>query len=91
MRNAHRIKKYKLSDGQEVTCREVADEIQITESAARQRLNRSDDPDVIFVPYLASNGGQPRKIDRDKVKGTKKNTDVKTYEQYLLRKVLTTI
>jgi len=54
-------------------------------------LNRSDDPDVIFAPYLASNGGQPRKIDRDKVKGTKKNTDVKTYEQYLLRKVLKTI
>ena len=42
MKNKHLIKTYTLSDGQKVTCRQVADEIQISESAARNRLNRSD-------------------------------------------------
>jgi|TARA_R110002012_G_scaffold294885_1_gene491219 hypothetical protein len=91
MKNKHLIKKYTLSDGQKVTCRQVADEIQISESAARNRLNRSDDPKKIFAPYLRSNGGQLRKQDRDKLKGTKKNDDRKTYEEYLLKKVLKTI
>jgi hypothetical protein len=87
----HKTKTYLLSDGQKVTCRQVADEIQISESAARNRLNRSDDPEKIFAPYLRSNGGQLRKQDRDKLKGTKKNDDRKTYEEYLLKKVLKTI
>ena len=91
MKNKHLIKEYTLSDGQKVTCRQVADEIQISESAARNRLNRSDDPKKIFAPYLRSNGGQLRKQDRDKLKGTKKNDDRKTYEEYLLKKVLKTI
>ena len=91
MKNKHLIKTYTLSDGQKVTCRQIADEIQISESAARNRLNRSDDPKKIFAPYLRSNGGQLRKQDRDKLKGTKKNDDVKTYEEYLLKKVLKTI
>jgi hypothetical protein len=57
---------YNLSDGQKVTCREVADEIGISESAARNRLGRSDDPKIIFAPYSVKNGGHPRKIDRVK-------------------------
>ena len=57
---------YRLSDGQNVTCREVADEIGISESAARNRLGRSDDPKIIFAPYSVKNGGHPRKIDRVK-------------------------
>lgn len=91
MRNAHRIKKYKLSDGQEVTVQQVANEIEISEAAARNRLNRSDDPTKIFAPYSRSNGGQPRRQDKKKLKGTKKNDDGKTYEEYLLKKVLKTI
>ncbi len=91
MKNKHLIKTYTLSDGEKVTCRQVAEKVQISESAARNRLNRSDDPKKIFAPYLASNGGQPRKIDREKLKGTKKNNDNSSYEQYLLRKVLMTI
>ena len=91
MKNKHLVKTYTLSDGQEVTCRQVADEIQISESAARNRLIRTDDPKKVFAPYLRSNGGQLRKQDRDKLKGTKKNDDRKTYEEYLLKKVLKTI
>ena len=51
---------YTLADGQKVTCRQVADEIGISESAARNRLIRSDDPAYIFKPYSVKNGGKPR-------------------------------
>jgi transposase len=44
-----------------VTCRSVAKKIGVSESAARNRLNRSDDPKKIFAPYSPSNGGQPKK------------------------------
>ena len=57
-----RTKSYILRDGQEVTCRSVAAVIGISLSAARGRLNRSDDPKKIFAPYSISNGGKPKKI-----------------------------
>ena len=57
-----RTKSYILRDGQEVTCRSVAAVIGISTSAARNRLNRTDDPKRIFAPYSISNGGQPKKI-----------------------------
>ena len=50
-----------LKDGQVVTCRSVASKIGVSESAARNRLNRSDDPKRIFAPYSPANGGQPKK------------------------------
>jgi len=56
-----RTKSYTLRDGQVVTCRSVAKKIGVSESAARNRLNRSDDPKKIFAPYSPSNGGQPKK------------------------------
>ena len=57
-----RTKAYTLRDGQEVTCGEVASKIGISVSAARNRLNRSDDPDLIFAAHSINNGGQPKKI-----------------------------
>ena len=56
------IKSYILRDKQEVTCKSVADKVGISVSAARNRLNRTDDPKRIFAPYSISNGGQPKKI-----------------------------
>jgi len=50
---------YILADGQKVTCRQVADEIGISESAARNRLIRSNDPSYVFKPFV-KNGGKPR-------------------------------
>ena len=40
---------------------------------------------------MKTKNGQLKKQDRDKLKGTKKNDDRKTYEEYLLKKVLKTI
>ena len=84
----HKTKTYLLSDGQKVTCRQVADEIQISESAARNRLNRTDNPEKIFAPYKRSNGGQLRRQDRDKLKGTKKNKEHKTTKEERLWKLV---
>ena len=89
MKNKHLVKTYTLSDGQEVTCRQVADEIQISESAARYRLIRTDDPKKVFAPYLRSNGGQRRKVDRDANVGTKKNkAHIATEEEKLWKLVM---
>lgn len=60
MKNTRRTIIYTLSDGQKVTCRQVADEIGISEAAARNRLIRSDNPSYIFKPYSEKNGGKPR-------------------------------
>ena len=60
-----RTKSYILRDGQEVTCRSVAAVIGISTSAARNRLNRTDDPKRIFAPYSISNGGQPKKVKKE--------------------------
>jgi hypothetical protein len=46
-----RTKSYTLRDGQIVTCRSVGSKLGISESAARSRLNRSDDPKKIYAPY----------------------------------------
>jgi hypothetical protein len=56
-----RTKSYTLRDGQVVTCRSVSEVVGVSVSAARNRLNRSDDPKRIFAPYSISNGGQPKK------------------------------
>ena len=51
---------YILDDGQEVTSRQVAEELGVTESAARNRLNRHTDPVKVFAPYNKAKGGKPR-------------------------------
>ena len=56
-----RTKWYTLSNGEIVTSRSVANKIGVSESAARNRLNRSDDPKRVYAPYSPSNGGQPKK------------------------------
>tara|TARA_R110001606_G_scaffold397090_2_gene572589 strand:- start:73 stop:357 length:285 start_codon:yes stop_codon:yes gene_type:complete len=65
---------YTLSDGNTITTRELAGKLGITETAARARLNRSDNPDKVFAPYVPGRG-KIRVIDRDKNIGTKKNKE----------------
>tara|TARA_R110000796_G_scaffold207114_1_gene323444 strand:- start:36 stop:302 length:267 start_codon:yes stop_codon:yes gene_type:complete len=62
-------KSYTLTDGQIVTTRQVADEIGITESAARNRLIHTDDPKKVFAPYTPSANGRskPPAMKKDKV------------------------
>ena len=55
-----RTKSYILDDGQTVTVRQVARKLKVTESAARNRLNRHTEPDKVFAPYTPSKGGKPR-------------------------------
>lgn len=57
---------YILDDGQRVTARQVAKELGVTESAARNRLNRSTDPKKIFKPYVEGQGGRSRGSQKDK-------------------------
>ena len=66
---------YTLSDGKKVTCREISKLLDITETAARHRLNHSDDPKVIYKPYDKKTGGKKRVVDR--TIGTKKNKEHK--------------
>ena len=46
-----RTKSYTLRNGEIVTCRSVANKIGVSESAARSRLNRSDDPKKVYAPF----------------------------------------
>ena len=58
---------YTLDDGQEITTRQLADELGVTESAARNRLTRHSDPKKVFQPHNPSKGGK-------KPSGKKKGT-----------------
>ena len=51
---------YTLDDGQKITARELAKILGVSESASRNRLNRSSDPKKVFKPYSPSNGGKAR-------------------------------
>ena len=77
---------YTLSDGQVVTTRELANQLGITESAARNRLNRHIDPKKVFAPYNPSKGGKARKSKAKIIEQTKKDK-----EQDLLKLALRTI
>ena len=55
-----RTKSYTLSNGEIVTCRSVANKIGVSESAARARLNRSDDPKRVYAPFSPV-GKKPKK------------------------------
>ena len=76
---------YTLSDGQVVTTREVSKKLGITESAARNRLNRHKNPDKIFEKKKKKKGGKPR--------GTKKKCQDYnlTKDAEMLKLVLSTI
>lgn len=78
-------KRYILDDGQEITVRQLARKLQVTESAARNRLNRHTNPDKVFEPYNPKNGGKPR--------GTQKERDelAKVKERELMKHALRNI
>jgi len=58
---------YTLDDGQKITARELAKILGVSESAARNRLNRSSVPEKVFKPYSPSNGGKPRGSEKQKI------------------------
>jgi DeoR/GlpR family transcriptional regulator of sugar metabolism len=49
---------YILDDGQEITTRQLAAELGVTESAARNRLTRHSDPKKVFEPHNPAKGGK---------------------------------
>jgi len=75
---------YELSDGSKVTAREVSQVLGVTESAARNRLKRHTDREIVFAPYNKAKGGRPT---------GKQNKDKKLlpYEDPMLRLLLKTI
>tara|TARA_R110000822_G_scaffold24229_1_gene74109 strand:- start:1689 stop:1949 length:261 start_codon:yes stop_codon:yes gene_type:complete len=75
-------KSYTLTDGQIVTTRQVADEMGISESAARNRLIAHNDPKKVFAPY---------KQTRPPSKMTSKKDKVLPYEDNLWKLVMRTI
>ena len=75
---------YELSDGQKITARQLSAELGVTESAARNRLNRHTDPVQIFAPFNKAKGGRP--------KGKQKKEEILLrYEDPMLRLALKTI
>jgi hypothetical protein len=54
------IKSYLLDNSRRVNVKQVAKKVGISESAARNRLLKSSNPDRIFAP-ATSNGGCPKK------------------------------
>jgi transposase len=75
---------YPLDDGQTVTARQVAEHLGVTESAARNRLNRHTDPVKVFAPYNKAKGGKPRGKQ-------KKEQKLLPYEDPMLKLLLKTI
>ena len=75
---------YELSDGSKVTAREVSQALGVTESAARNRLKRHTDRQIVFAPYNKAKGGKPRgKQPKDK--------KLLPYEDPMLRLILINI
>ena len=71
-----RTKSYILRDGQVVTCRLVASKVGVSESAARSRLNRTDDPKKVFAPYnLSTRLPKKDKLPKDANLEAKKEED----------------
>ena len=63
---------YILDDGQEITTRQLADELGVTESAARNRLTRHSDPKKVFEPHNPAKGGKRPSKKRKKLEDQKK-------------------
>ena len=76
---------YTLDDGSKITVRELATQLGVTESAARNRLNRSRNPKLVFKPYNPRNGGKPLGSQKQKI------IDAKLKEQELMKLALKTI
>jgi len=56
------IKTYLLDNSRRVTVKQVAKKVGISESAARNRLIKSSNPDVVFAPYASNGGGRKKKV-----------------------------
>ena len=72
---------YTLDDGQEITTRQLADELGVTESAARNRLTRHSDPKKVFEPHNPAKGGKRPSKKRKKLEDQKKSEN--DYEKEL--------
>ena len=56
------IKTYLLDNSRRVNVKQVAKKVGISESAARNRLLKSSNPDVVFAPYASNGGGRKKKV-----------------------------
>ena len=56
------IKTYLLDNSRRVTVKQVSEKVGISESAARNRLLKSKNPDVIFAPQSSNGGGRKKKV-----------------------------
>jgi hypothetical protein len=80
---------YTLDDGTHMTARRLAKILGVSESASRNRLNRSSDPKNVFKPYNPRNGGKARGSQKQKIIDDKLKDKLK--EQELIKLVLKTI
>ena len=80
---------YTLDDGQEITTRQLADELGVTESAARNRLTRHSDPKKVFQPHNPAKGGKKPSKKRKKLEDQKKAEE--EYEKELWVKIMNNI
>ena len=74
---------YILDDGQEITTRQLAAELGVTESAARNRLTRHSDPKKVFQPHNPSKGGKKPSGKRKQLADQKKAEEAKEKELWV--------
>ena len=60
-------KTYLLDNGKRVNVKQVAEKVGISESAARNRLAKSSDPDIVYRPYSSNGGGKKKKVQYKRV------------------------
>jgi len=80
---------YTLDDGQEITTRQLADELGVTESAARNRLTRHSDPKKVFQPHNPAKGGKKPSGEKKKLAEQKKAEE--EYEKELWVRIMNNI
>ena len=61
------IKTYLLDNSRRVTVKQVAEKVGISESAARNRLIKSRNPDRIYAPATSNGGGKKKKVQYKRV------------------------
>ena len=60
-------KTYLLDNSRRVTVKQGAERVGISHSAARNRLVKSKNPDVVFAPYSSNGGGRKKKVQYKRV------------------------
>jgi len=74
---------FTLDDGRQITVKQLAKELRISNSGARGRLKQSTDPDVVFRKvgkYIVTSNKQKRKPAFKKVESTTKESTKITKE-----------